>query len=1300
MLKNILAKKTNWSGFFKYQLIWFLCIALLPLITVSIISVKKIQQEIIHHIKIDLETIADLKTRTIEKFFRDQYKPLLIQAGESKICEMIKDLELFHSMSGLSANEFVKSNDWKYLVQNYSDEFANIVNTYNYNNIYIISSNGDILYSLIYEKDLGTNIFNGKFSNSKFAKACRMTNEKEYPHFSDFELYIPSKGMSVAFWVTIIFDNHNNKIGLLAAQISVDGINRIMHKGIAGDEESYMIGTDLFVRSTSHFSPTKNSLTVKAENLQTKLWLEEIKKSDVMFHFNNKHGETFFYKGLSGQEVLGTHNELEIGHSKFAIITETPVSQAFAIVRHQQSIAAFIIFIAAIIVIIVAFFAARSISAPLTRLTGLAERVALGDLEIIYEKRKQRKDEFGQVENSFAKVVNSLQEVSAVCEEISKGIFTRKITIKSKKDTLAYSVNSMIDNFKSIVVHANLVAQGDYSQNIPLRCDQDEIGLALEKMTKSLREITQINSDNDWLKSGHAQLAEKMGGGKDVYELSRETIAFLVKYLECSVGSFYVNDFKENCLIMAGSYALKENKYLNMRFNEGEGLIGEAARKKEYIIIKDIPQDYLIIKSSFGNISPKYLIAMPLILNDKVKAVIELGGFQSFTEQKIHFLNQVKGLVALAIHTAQESQKTSELLEKTKVQSNELQVQQEELREANYIMKAKTEELREANEKLLQQDEELRVTNSELIEKSNNLVKQKEAIEQRNQELKIARKELIHKARELEISNNYKSEFLANMSHELRTPLNSLLLISKKLSINKEKNLTEKQVESAKIIHNSGKELLELINDILDLAKIEAGKMNIKYGTVWLEYIKENLNNLFITSAEEKGLKFNISISEELPETIISDRQRLEQILRNLIGNAIKFTEKGSVSVIISHPTDYDYSILSSIPSDKLISFKIIDTGIGIPKEDQLMIFKAFQQVDGTTSRKYGGTGLGLSISKDLANLIGGEIILYSSEGKGSTFTLNLPISPDNKKANDKSDESDYIKKISRRINKKPEIIINQEKKIFKEKKLLVVEDDPNLRKIVKELHEFETINVTTCGTGGEAIKLIRNNSFDCVILDLLLPDISGFEVLENISKIEFQSPPPVVVYTGKELNNNEGFALKKYADSVVLKGPMSYEKLLDETTLFLHSVLNNMNNKKKKRIKLNKEVDSFMNGKKVLIVDDDMRNLFALSDELEDYKLEVFKATNGKEALDVLNESEEIDIVIMDIMMPEMDGYEAIKRIRKHSKYKKLPILALTAKAMKEDRKRCIGAGANDYFSKPVDIDRLISTMRVWLKS
>ena len=941
---------------------------------------------------------------------------------------------------------------------------------------------------------------------------------------------------------------------------------------------------------------------------------------------------------------------------------------------------------------------------------------------------------------------------------------------------------------------------------------------------RALKAAQQESNDKNWLLTGNFELNEKIRGEQSETELSKAIISQLCTYLNMQIGAIYL--LENSLLQLSGSYAYNFRKQNTTAFKLGEGLVGQAAIERKSIVFTEVPADYMRITSGVGNIVPRNLMVLPMLYDNELKGVVEIGSANEFSTLQIEFLQNVMENVAIVISAAQSRTKQKELLEETQRQAEELETQQEELKQSNEELQEKTELLERSEAALKTQQEELQQTNEELEEKANLLEEQKEKLEH-------AKLELEKKAHELEVTSKYKSEFLANMSHELRTPLNSVLILAQLLSENKNKTLTEKEVEFAKNIRNSGTDLLELINEILDLSKVESGKMELDIEDVSFGALVDDMSSMFSEIARNKSIALSLNYdANSQVQSIETDRQRIEQILRNLLSNAFKFTEKGGeieLNIAEVNKQKVHFRNRKLYQAAAVISFAVRDTGIGIPEEKFAIIFEAFQQADGSTKRKYGGTGLGLSISRELANALGGEIHLQSKPGEGSVFTLYLPakydvslMQPTERKVYVKekeievprtplpvpveaSDEPahddrnniqegdrvmlimeddkeyahillDFVRErnykgiiayegntglsqaryyqpdaiildmklpamdgadVLKQLKKAPELrhipvqiisaadrrkegmglgafdylqkpvmgndLMNAFGRIEdfinrKLKKLLVIEDDETQNNAIKELIGNGDVKSFSAYSGEQAYEMMSKESFDCVIVDLGLPDMTGYDLMQKIKDNPTLRKTPIIVYTAKDLTREEHERLNKLASTVVLKTVSSKERLLDETTLFLHRVEARLPKEKQNIIRKLHKTDEVLKGKTVLIVDDDMRNIYSITNVLEEEGMECLTASNGKVAIDELRNNHDIDIVLMDIMMPEMDGYEAVKEIRRIHRLEKLPIIALTAKAMKGDREKSLEAGMSDYISKPVNIDQLLSLMRVWL--
>ncbi|WEK46420.1 MAG: response regulator [Candidatus Andeanibacterium colombiense] len=928
-----------------------------------------------------------------------------------------------------------------------------------------------------------------------------------------------------------------------------------------------------------------------------------------------------------------------------------------------------------------------------------------------------------------------------------------------------------------------------------------------------LRRNGRAQARQAWLQSGQVGLAAAMRGDKTVERLGEDILAFLSQKTGFQGGALFKGEagqFKR-----VATLGIPPDADVPKAFALNEGLLGQVAAEGLPIVLNDIPQGYLTIGSAFGRDKPRHLAIVATKADEIVNAVMELGFFEPIDPLVLEFLEQVSPAIGIALRSARFRVRLQDALEETQRQAEELQTQSEELRVSNEELEEQGRALKESQVRLEQQQVELEQTNSQLEE-------QAQALENQRDELERAGSTLQLRARELEQASQYKSDFLANMSHELRTPLNSLLILSKLLSDNASGNLSEEQVKFARTIESSGNDLLALINDILDLSKIEAGHVEIRPEPVALQRLADDVRQMFQPIAEERGLDFTIEIHDACPDTIEIDRLRLEQILKNLLSNAFKFTAEGSVGLVIA------------CHEGREVSFAVRDTGIGISPDQQASIFEAFHQADATISRRFGGTGLGLSISRELTRLLGGAIAIESAPGEGSTFTLTVPqvydaaaVAPRDRRAapaaassaatqaaeakprrsrrgvvaddraallpgrrvlliiEDDAAFAAIVCDISRELDfqcivtdtaeealrlakeHKPSAIVLdlglpdqsgltvldrlkhdaetrhipihvisaadqsqtalslgavgyhikpvrrdeleevlsglQAMLTTRMRRVLIVEDDPVQRDAVGRLLASGDVETVGVGTAAECIEQLRQQTFDCMVLDLSLPDASGFSLLETLSAEGSHGFPPVIVYTGHDLSADDEQQLRRYSSSIIIKGVKSPERLLDEVSLFLHQVVSDLPPEQREMIEKARHRDAALEGRRILIVEDDVRNVYSLTSVLESRGAVVKIARNGQEAIDALAASADdasgtVDMVLMDVMMPVMDGLTATREIRGDPHWAKLPIVMLTAKAMPDDQKLCIEAGANDYMAKPIDVDKLLSLVRVWM--
>jgi len=974
---------------------------------------------------------------------------------------------------------------------------------------------------------------------------------------------------------------------------------------------------------------------------------------------------------------------------------------------------------------------------------------------------------------------------------------------------LTGNVNLLADNLtnqvRAIAQVATAVTKGDLTRSIQVEASGEvaELKDNINTMIDNLRLTTDRNTEQDWLKTNLARFTGMLQGQRDLGTVGRMLLSELAPLVNAQQGVIYQMESDESAgMSLLSAFAGDGEDGHLRRLTLGEGLIGQCAAEKRRILISDLPANTISIRSGLFEAVPRSVIVLPVLFEDRVKAVIELASLSAFTASHLAFLEQLTASIGIVLNSIEATMQTESLLEQSQQLAAELQTQQKELQQ----------------------------TNEQLALKAQQLAEQNAEVERKNEEIEQARRALEGKAKELALTSKYKSEFLANMSHELRTPLNSILVLGQQLSDNPDRNLTPKQVEFARTIHGAGTDLLNLISDILDLSKIESGTVSVEADEVFFASLLDMVARPFRHEAENRRLNFDVHTDPQLARSLVTDSKRLQQVLKNLLSNAFKFTEQGGVQLSVSvagSGWSPDHPVLGNAAS--VVAFQVTDTGIGIPQDKQRIIFEAFQQADAGTSRKYGGTGLGLAISRELASLLGGEIQLRSTPGKGSTFTLYLPqtyvgpsalgstgkdrktlssvpplqlsavsvaegaaerlvddretLEPDDTVLLIVEDDPHYarvLRDLSRDKGFKvlvagggvealvlareyhpaaisldvflPDMlgwtVLNHLKQdpttrhipvqmltmdedrqqglargafsfvtkpatpdglaaaltrikeyaTPRRKRLLVVEDNPAEQMTIQALLSSDDIEVSVVTTGTEALTTLAREDVDCVVLDLRLPDMSGFEVLEHLRDTPALSDLPVVVFTGKELSSEEDARLHTLARSVVVKGVESPERLLDETALFLHRVIADLPPEKQKMLDRLHRSDEALAGRKVLVVDDDVRNIFALSSVLERRGMTVLTAGTGREAIQTLESTPGVAIVLMDIMMPEMDGYETMQVIRQNATFSRLPIIALTAKAMKGDREKCLEAGASEYLAKPVNTDQLLSALRMWL--
>jgi len=1339
----------------------FIMTGIVPLGIVALIGSYSASNALLDLAFDQLGSIQTIKRDKLQTTLTERISGLRLMAGLRQTQQAMADLNLLGEENPARPYP-IESAEYQRIHGRYDSQLKGYIAVNGFEDIYLIDrKNGHVMYAAGQGEELGTSLVTGRYRHTALARLWERVLRSGDVAFEDFSAYEPSGGRQAAFIGYPVLDLQGGVAGVIAARVSAEFINQIMpsRQGLGESGESYLLR---WLESEKKFELRSDIKTLGAGTyvIGYTLTRTPLYWHDAVARGFDGGGGT--YRDSAGTTVLVAFNTLDVLGTNWILVSKINKGEILGPIWTFLIIICATGAVLALLIAPGAYGLAKGISQPLEQGVSFAEAISAGDLKARLDLRQR--DELGM------------------------------------------------------------------------------LAKALNGMARNLREM-------DWQNQGKTGLDDALRGEHSPQELARLFITFLCKHMDCQLGLFFLHDDGE--LVLTSSYAFTNRQGQFSRLPVGEGLVGQAALEREILTFTRVENGAPPFHFGPGETMPAHFLAAPVFMGKELLGAFLIGREQAFSPLHRQFVADIakntavlfnmaasRDMISELLRQAQEQQEmlrvaNEELEEQTnmlKESQSELQAQQEELQVTNEELAEQTRALKESERRMQDQQNELRSVNDKLGERAMELEEQKSAIRRKNKELLRAQEQLKLKARELESASQYKSEFLANMSHELRTPLNSILILSQLLSHNKEGNLTPKQTEAAAAINSSGADLLRLINEILDLSKVEAGKVELHLEHVPFTSIVADLQRVFKGISVEKGVPFVIEHDPDLPEAMLTDTHRLQQVLRNLLSNAFKFTARGSVTLSIFRP-EPDLVLPEGIASaEDAVCIAVTDMGIGIPEDKQGAIFEAFRQADGSTSRKYGGTGLGLSISRELTRLLGGEIRLRSKEGAGSTFTLVLPLrhelgeplgdlpaaaksapepvpaSPllpepgpqapapylqDDRlslKPGDKTilviEDDQHFARILRdeardkgfkvllatdgetglhfadfhapsaiildnglpgmngwtvmerlkgdpRTRHIPISFISAEDRSLEAmrmgalafltkpveldelrrlldkidsfvgktmRRLLVVDDDAMQRESIRALIGNGDVETVTAASGSEALELLSTQSFDCMILDLGLSDMSGFDVLRTLRSGPKPSALPVVVYTGRELSEDEERKIAQYAESIIVKGARSPQRLLEETTLFLHRDQSSLPREKQRMLQPEAEGESVLEGRTVLVVDDDMRNIFALTSVLEEKGMQVVAARDGGESLVKLRENPHIDLVLMDIMMPVMDGYEAMREIRRDPARKDLPIIALTAKAMKGDKKACIEAGANDYLAKPVDMDKLLSLLRVWL--
>ncbi|MEO5348832.1 MAG: response regulator [Magnetococcus sp. YQC-3] len=1272
----------------------FLLIGLLPLLIFGWLASHEASEAMLAQSFSHLEAIRDIRKKQVEAYFKERESDVVVLATDQDLVSSMERLHLLAHKT-LEQGDRIGGQVWQNgLEKPFIEWLENFRKGYGYHDILLIDLDGHVVYTALRESDLGEDLLHGPLQHSGVGQL--FVRAQKGLAVQDFAPYAPSGGRQAAFMGHPI-QRAGQIIGVLVVQLPTEGVERIMQEqfGLGKNGEAFLIGKQQGVVSYR-------------SNRQASAGRIGEKRSDVVGEkaLSGEAGSTI-HVGVEGVTKLFSYAPLDLPGLNWAMLATTPLSDVDAPGRALIQTTLMLSLLLGGVVVGVAILVARTAVTPLQRLIQTADRIAAG--EWTARVRVEGMDEFGQ------------------------------------------------------------------------------LGTAFNRMAES-------NEAQFWIKSHVAACMALLQRSDTPLAFAQSLIRYVTPLLEGGHGVVYLREEDAESYRLLGGYGHTECAQLGHLCRPGEGIVGQCILEKQPILLTQVPGDHIKIRTGLGESTPLAILVVPILFQNQVLAVVEIASYHHFTPLQQTLLDALTPMLGLGFENQNRSQRTETLLRQTQAQAQEMAALAEELRVQQEELQATNQALQSSEEELRVQQEELQATNQELFSRA-------ELLERQKGELEVTRLELEEKARALATASQYKSEFLANMSHELRSPLNALLLLADDLAGNAPGNLSEDQVTSARVIHASGRDLLNLINDILDLAKIEAGKVELQGEELSLQTLAQQIRQQFAPLAAERSLSWGVEVADGVPEHIWTDRRKVGQVVKNLVSNAIKFTQEGGVTVLIQ-PASPPWAVAVTVR----------DTGIGIAQEKHALIFEPFQQADGSTTRQYGGTGLGLSISRELAERLGGAIRLQSQPGAGSLFTLFLPerldmpemavpregqpvaAAPATRVVEDDRErvaatdrvvlviENDlafagFLSRLARERGFKclvsasgeeglqlarqhlPQGIIldlgldgamdgmavmerlqgepitasipvhivtaaeggkkeglskgamgylykpvnrAQLEEVFhafeqcsslEGKRLLLVDGDAHPDTSMVQWMRSQATDVTVANRGEDAYALLQQQTFHCLILNPNLPDMHGCDLLERIDRDADIANMPVILYTDKKLSQVELERLKQYTDTIVSKGSGQVKRrLMDEVTLFLHKVESDPVHRD------GGQEEAVFKGKTVLLVDDDVRNTYALSKILIARGLTVLAAGNGESALKILERKPEIDGVLMDVMMPLMDGYETMRAIRKQERLRTLPIIALTAKAMRDDRERCLAAGANDYLAKPVEADKLLSLLRVWL--